>query len=164
MSENAVAAERVLRSGLELLGSLKERMYLAGVAAVLAQALYAQGRHDEAYDMTIFSESGGVRDIAAPVHWRATRAKVLANRGDEEEAERLAFEAVTLANKTDFLDLRGEASMDLAEVLRLVGKQSQAVGHVRTALQLFEQKGNIVSAAKANDVLVREAAAVASRN
>ncbi len=164
MSENAVAAERVLRSGLELLGSLKERVYLAGVAAVLAQALYAQGRHDEAYDMTIFSESGGVRDIAAPVHWRATRAKVLANRGDEEEAERLAFEAVTLANKTDFLDLRGEASMDLAEVLRLVGKQSQAVGHVRTALQLFEQKGNIVSAAKANDVLVREAAAVASRN
>jgi hypothetical protein len=41
---------------------------------------------------------------------------VLAARGERDEAERLVHEAVELAERTDFLNLRGDAFANLAEV------------------------------------------------
>lgn len=154
LAGDPVAAERELEIGLRILAKLGERMYLSGVAAVLAQALYTQGRYDEAYELTETSANGAVRDVAAPVHWRGTRAKILFRQGQGEEAERLAREAVTLAERTDFLDLRGEALMDLAEVLRLAGRSAEADRASHRALRLFERKGNVVSAERARATLL----------
>ena len=83
----------------------------------------------------------------------STRAKVLAGCGQTSQAESLAREAVALAAESDFLVLRGDTLMDLAEVLRLVGRPSEAVPAVEEALRLYEQKGNTVSAARARALL-----------
>ena len=45
--------------------------------------------------------------------------------------------------------IRGDALLDLAEVLRLGGRAAEADGAARRALELYERKGNRVSAARA---------------
>ena len=52
--------------------------------------------------------------------------------------------AVALASETDFLVLHGDALMDLAEVLLTAGREAESVPVVQEALQLYEQKGNVV--------------------
>jgi hypothetical protein len=77
------------------------------------------------------------------------RAKLMARQGEPEQAETLAREAVALAAETDFLVLRGDALMDLAEVLRTAGRETDSVPFVEQALELYEQKGNVVAADRA---------------
>lgn len=55
-------------------------------------------------------------DLASQVEWRGPRAKVLARRGEFDAACRVAQESVDLARQTDFLNLHGDALMDLADV------------------------------------------------
>jgi len=87
------------------------------------------------------------------VQWRSVRAKLLARQGELERAEALAREAVALAAETDFLVLRADALMDLAEVLRAAGRDDEAVPCVEQALELDEQKGNIVGAERGRSSL-----------
>jgi hypothetical protein len=61
--------------------------------------------------------------------------------------------AVALAEQTDGLNSQGRALMDLAEVLELAGRASEAQPVLEQALHLFEQKGNAVAARKAGAVL-----------
>jgi hypothetical protein len=68
-----------------------------------------------------------------------------------------ARQAVEISENTDLLNMRGNVLMDLAEVLILSNQSVEAVPIVRQALQLYEQKGNIVSAAKARAVLYEQA-------
>jgi hypothetical protein len=76
---------------------------------------------------------------------------VLARRGEFDPAQRLAEEAVALAETTDYLDLRGDALMDRAEVQGLAGDLSAAASSAAAALALYERKGNMVSAERARD-------------
>ena len=85
--------------------------------------------------------------------WAPGRAEALARRGEDGAAEDLAHEAVALVEPTDALDMRADALVDLAEVLHLVGRNDEPKGILENALQLYEQKGNVVSAARARDVL-----------
>src|SRR5206468_2304300 len=48
---------------------------------------------------------------------------------------------------------RGDARRDLAEVLRLAGRTQEAADAARSALSLYEQKGNVVMAGRARAVL-----------
>jgi hypothetical protein len=92
-------------------------------------------------------------DLSPGVQWRAVRAKLLARRRELEQAEALGREAVALAAETDFLVLRGDALMDLAEVLRAPGRETDAAPFVEQALELYEQKGNVVAAERARAML-----------
>ena len=65
-------------------------------------------------------------------------------------AEKLAREAVAFAAESDFLDSHGDALLELAEVMRLTGREQEAVEVVREAERLYELKGNVVSAARAH--------------
>ena len=85
--------------------------------------------------------------------WRAASAKVLAREGEVDEALRLAREAVAIIAETDWLNSRGDALLDLAEVLDLAEKPDEAAPRIAEALHLYEQKGNIVAAAKARELL-----------
>src|SRR4029453_3850204 len=67
-------------------------------------------------------------------------------RGEHNEAERLAREAVYLAGKTDQLDSRAEAHVDLAEVLLLGGRGREAAHELGRAISLYQEKGNEVGA------------------
>jgi tetratricopeptide (TPR) repeat protein len=109
--------------------------------------LCALQRYDEAERFAQISrETSGPDDIASQVVWRGAQAKVLAHRGDGERAEALAAEAVTLANRTDALNLHADALRDLATVQRSRGRLAEGAASLRQALELYEQKGNVVSA------------------
>ncbi|HKX25426.1 MAG TPA: adenylate/guanylate cyclase domain-containing protein, partial [Actinomycetota bacterium] len=99
------AAEAELRAGYEALDRIGEKAYLSTVAADLAEVMYRQGRLDEAERYTALSEEASdPNDLAAQIGWRAVRGKIEARRGDLKKGERLARDAVSLAEDTDLLD------------------------------------------------------------
>jgi tetratricopeptide (TPR) repeat protein len=154
LAGDAAAAEDEIRAAYEVLEQMGEKGLLSTQAARLAQSLYAQQRYEEAEHQTRISEQAGASDdIATQMLWRQVRAKALARRGEDGAAEDLAREAVALAQPTDALDMRADALVDLAEVLRLVGRKDEPKGVLEDALRLYERKGNVVSAARARDVL-----------
>jgi tetratricopeptide (TPR) repeat protein len=147
-------AEKRLRWAYDRLDEMGERALLATTAAMLAEAVYAQGRFEEAERYGRASrEAAAPDDLSAQVGWRGIQAKIFAQKGRNDEAEELAREAVELLAQTDFLDQRGDALLDLAEVLRANGQVVEAEAAVRAGLELYEQKGNRASAERARSKL-----------
>jgi class 3 adenylate cyclase/tetratricopeptide (TPR) repeat protein len=147
-------AEATLRTGMRALASMQAADMLATTTAMLAQAVYAQGRVDEADELCGRAAAGaGTDDIVTQVVWRGVHAKVQARRGRCERAEALAREAVALAAPTDLLSHHGDAMLDLAEVLRVCGRTGDAERAALTALSLYEQKGNAAAASRARALL-----------
>jgi tetratricopeptide (TPR) repeat protein len=106
--------------------------------------VYLRGRSDEAEELTRLCEQITPPDqLDAQIRWRSVRAVTVA-RSEPEEAERLAKEAVRLADKTDQLDAQAEARIDLAEVLRLGGRRREAARDLGRAIDLYRAKGNKV--------------------
>jgi tetratricopeptide (TPR) repeat protein len=145
------AAERELRLGYERLETMGETSTSANLAALLAQALHAQGRDAEAIAVTELTPAAD--DVSAQVHLRAARAKVLARVGRIDEAERLGRDAVARARETDFLVMRGDALCDLADVLEHSGRSEEAVPLLDEALRFYETKGNVVAVRRTQDRL-----------
>ncbi len=79
------------------------------------------------------------------MQWRGAQAKALAAEGQTEQAEALAAEAVELVGASDFLNLRGGALLDLAEVLWSGGRLREARAAAEQAQGLFSEKGNVVA-------------------
>jgi class 3 adenylate cyclase/tetratricopeptide (TPR) repeat protein len=147
-------AERPLRAGLDRLSSVHDSAMLATTTAMLAQALYAQGRLREADELCRQSaRAGGVDDIVTQVIWRGVKAKILARQDRGDEAEAIAREAVALVEPTDLLSHHADAMLDLAEVLRASTRMEESNRAVRTGLSLYEEKGNTVGAARARSLL-----------
>jgi len=149
------AAEHELRQGYEQLGRMGVTSTRANLAALLAQALLAQGRDREALLLSeVAEQSSSADDLSAQVHWQAARARALAGLGRHEEAERFGRRAVELAEATDFLNVRGDALLALADADP--GRAREWVGR---AADLYDQKGNVVSAAaaRARLTLLRQA-------
>jgi class 3 adenylate cyclase/tetratricopeptide (TPR) repeat protein len=151
---NPEAAERELRQGYDMLAEIGEVSWLSTLAAILAEAVSAQGRDAEAAELTQASEaSAEAADAYSHALLRSVRAKVLARSGDVNESERLAREAVALADGTDFLHLRWHTRMTEAEVLRLNGHAEQAKPVLEDAIGIAEQKGFLVGADRARGLL-----------
>jgi class 3 adenylate cyclase/tetratricopeptide (TPR) repeat protein len=143
-------AEAGLREGFEELERLGEKAYLSTSAAYLAAALYYQGRLEEAERFTrISEETADPSDLASHIGWRSVRGKILARRGRLPEGERLARDAVTLAEGTDFLDTTADTLVDLAEVLELSGRVEEAAAAISRAEALYVRKGSVVLAERA---------------
>ena len=154
LAGDPVAAERELAWGYETLDEIGESANFPDLAAKLADALYAQGRDDRALELSEISKRATAPDdLSAGVQWRAVEAKVLARKGDLDQAEALAREAVALAGETDFLVLRADALMDLAVVLRFAEREGETAPVLDQALELYEQKGNVVGAERARGLL-----------
>jgi hypothetical protein len=155
------AAEPFLRSSHAALIEMGDKTVLATVAAELAECLCMQGRFaDAAAEAERSSQLADADDVEAQVLWRAARAKCVAADGAEQQAEELAREAIELAAATDQLNLRGTASIALAEVTARAGRWPQAFDAAVEAVAAFEQKGNIVSGRKA--IALRDRAAAAA--
>ena len=126
-------------------------------AAWLADLLVLLDREDEALDLARESELSAEDDITAQVPWRMA-SEGARSAGRWREAWQLAEEAVQIAHRTDWLNLQGDAHMALAEVLRLAGRQGDAAEAAGHAVDRFEEKGNVVSAARARGLLEELAA------
>jgi tetratricopeptide (TPR) repeat protein len=143
-------AERELRRGYERLDEMGERYLLATTAAQLARALHAQGRDGEADAYCeVSARAAAPEDVATHVIWQGVRARVLAGRGLDDDAERLARAAVELAEGTDMLVDRADALIDLAEVMDLGGRADEADRALAVAIDLLEQKGCLAAAERA---------------
>ena len=140
-----VKSERVLREGYDELRRIGETGYLSTVAGELGLTLALMGRLDEAQRFSEESEAAAGRwDIESQALWRDARARVLAERGDNEQAERLARESVALSRPTDFALTRVDSLDTLAHVLGVSGRSDEAVAVLEESLELLERKGYLV--------------------
>ena len=150
-----VSAEENLRPVYEGLKGLGEQSHFCSVSTMLAQATYEQGRYDEAYELSHEAErSSRPNDVHSHIVWRGTRAKVLARRGDYEEAEKLAREAVEYAEASDFLHSHANALTDLGEVLALANRPEESASAIEAAIRLHEAKGNALAVANTRTLLI----------
>jgi class 3 adenylate cyclase/tetratricopeptide (TPR) repeat protein len=147
-------AEQELRRGYDRLHAIGEASFLSTVAGFLAEALYAQGRVEEALDFTRTSEeAAGGEDIYSQVLWRSVRAKCLVRQSETAGAVELAGEAVELVGTTDSLDLVWLALMSQAEVLRLAERVPEAETVLNEAIRIAERKQNVAAAKIAREAL-----------
>ena len=151
---DAAAAVELGEAGCQLLEEMGERSWLSTAAGVLAEAYYELGRLDKADAWAArAAELGASDDAVTQMLWRQVKAKVLARQGVHGEAERLAREAIAIADQIDLANLRGDAYLDLAEVLALAPKNDEAVPALEHALEIFDRKGNLVSAQRVRERL-----------
>jgi tetratricopeptide (TPR) repeat protein len=150
LAGDSKGAERELRWGYETLEQMGEKAHRSTIAGNLAEALYQQGRYEEAEEFVRASLAlAAPEDIASQVMARMVRAKLLAVKGEHDQAEQTARDAVALAEKTDDLFTLGQAQMALAEVLILAGRGEEAIGAFEAAADASERKGNVVTARQA---------------
>jgi tetratricopeptide (TPR) repeat protein len=141
------AAERSLYTSFETLQRIGDKAFLSTTAAFLAQAVFAQGRLEEAESLTAISEEmAATADLLTQIVWRGVRAKILARGGRHDEADVLAREALALAELTDFISNRADSLIDFGQVLQEAGRRREATDAFSQALRLYEQKGNVVRA------------------
>ena len=111
------------------------------LAAGLAEAKYALGRFGEAHQLTEEAEAlAAADDLDAQARWRATRAKVLAQRGQFTTARQLAGEAEALIAPTTWAELQAEILVAKAEVSKLAGAPAEAAASLRTALRIYQDR------------------------
>jgi class 3 adenylate cyclase/tetratricopeptide (TPR) repeat protein len=154
------AAERECRRGCEIFKEMGETGRFSTLAAQLADALFRLGRDDEAYEVTVESEQAtSAEDVDALASWRRVRAKVLARRGDVEQADALIRESLRLAESSpDDVHLHSKVLKDVGTVLLLSGRPREGIPHVERALELELRKENVPGAEQAR-ALLRQLAA-----
>jgi class 3 adenylate cyclase/tetratricopeptide (TPR) repeat protein len=150
LAGDLVAAESLFRSALETLQPLGEQPNVRAIAARLADVLVQLDRLDEAERFAQLSrETAPSDDLHTHVRWRIALANVLARRAEYAGAEALAGEAVAIADRTDWLNLRGDAQICFASSLAAAGKHDESRAAARAATRLYKAKGNLVSARRA---------------
>jgi class 3 adenylate cyclase len=155
LTGDPIAAEESLRVGYAALESIGERFFLSTTAALLARALFAQGRLEEADDLAAESaELAASDDLITQMLWRTVRARIRAEQGQSDDAEHLAREAVTMGAGTDFINHQADAIADLAEILNTSGRAREAHDSMLAAVRLYRDKGNVVAEKSARSRLV----------
>ncbi|HET8786212.1 MAG TPA: hypothetical protein VFM38_11290, partial [Candidatus Limnocylindrales bacterium] len=154
LADDLDAAEALLRRDYDDLGALGERYVLSTVAGLLAQLRYLKGDLDEAESLSLVCEDLSAEDdVASQALWRGTRAKVLAARGEMEPALALAGAMLELVRDGEAPLMRAEALSEYADVLSVAGRIADADTARAEALELYELKGDVVSAARVRSAL-----------
>ena len=139
------SAELVLRRDYDILASMGETYFRSTIAALLGNALWALERRDEAVSFAeIARDLADEDDALSQVGWRTVKAKDLAVGGHVAEGLELAQRAVEIASRTDDIELRADALVELAETLRLAGRVDEQEPHLGEALALYRRKGDLV--------------------
>ncbi len=146
---DAVAAERCLRASCEGLRELGLGIDAARAAALLARALLALGRIEEAEALSHESELLAGDDLQAAIAWRGVRAEALAKRGEHAAAVEFARASVAIAAATDALLDHADARLALAAALRASGRAAEADAEEKRAIELWEAKGATLLAERA---------------
>jgi len=147
-------ALETVRPPLLALERLGEKSFFSTLAGQFARVLALTGRLDEAEEFAQKGrEASPSDDWASQISWREALGLVEAQRGDLEEAERLAREAVGLTEGVDYLPQMADAWSDLGFVLRLAGRKEEAAKALQEALSLREAKGDVVRAARVREEL-----------
>ncbi len=154
------AAERLLQADADELEGIGERYFRSTVVGLLAHALEAQGRTEEADTAVVLArELTDEDDVESQILWRTALAKNRARSGMEAEALALGAEAVELAAETDDIDVQGDVHADYGAVLLRLGREGEARTEFEQARYLYRQKGNL-ALERAMDAALGEAEVV----
>jgi ATP/maltotriose-dependent transcriptional regulator MalT len=146
--------EKALREAVLKYEETGDKTAASTMNAFLAEALFRQGRLDEAEHHALISEQlSAPSDPLNGAIWRRVKARVMGERGDITGSLLLLNEAVEILAGTDMLDERGAAALDLAAVLRFAGMDDEATASIRDAIALYDLKGNLVGRARAEALL-----------
>jgi class 3 adenylate cyclase len=146
-------AAEVALEGVAELERLGERGWLSTVAGWAAEALYRLDRDEEAWELTETAEQAGAPDdVITQMLIRQVRAKILARRGELQQAEHLAHAAVELGRPTDALEHRAHSLRDLAIVLGAATKREEALAALAEAQALYEQRGHTVGVSRVEEL------------
>jgi tetratricopeptide (TPR) repeat protein len=149
LAGDQVAAEREARTAYAILEEMGDRTYQAGEAYLIAEALEAQGRSDEAEGwLAIHDELGDPGETADS----ALRAKIMARRGLLEDAERLVRAELEQGGESpvpNFTDPR----FTLAEILARAGRTEEARQAAEQSLRRYQAKGIVPLMEKARALL-----------
>ena len=147
LAGDADRAETLMRQTCDVLAEMGDNARGSTGLALLARALFMQGRYDEAERCAEESmQLADPSDLVTRILSQCVRARLLLARGDHEAAETNAREAVTIAEQTEFVNFRADALVDLAAVLGESPRAADAPPLMAEALALYRAKGNIVSA------------------
>jgi DNA-binding SARP family transcriptional activator len=150
LAEDWANTERELRSAFEQFDAVADRGVLQLLRGRLARTLVETGKVDEAEEHARWaSRAGAADDFHEQVAWRQGLALVEAHLGRHAEANRLAREAVDLAARSDWLNLRAETLEDLAAVEASAEHAVEACSALDEAIVLYERKGNLVARERA---------------
>jgi tetratricopeptide (TPR) repeat protein len=140
------AAERALRSSFDVLSGMGLNSTLGETAVPLADALYQQGRYQEATEILDSVKDEWVSgDAAIEAPRLAIRAKLMAAQGWERHAQRAAERALRVARRTEWACLKSDTLIAYAEVLRVLGREEDAVQSMHEARGVAEAKGYAVA-------------------
>jgi class 3 adenylate cyclase/tetratricopeptide (TPR) repeat protein len=132
------------------------RGVLAGSGPQLSRQLCAVGRPDEAAPLAELGRRFATEhDVWAQTLWRQALALVDAASGKHVEAERLAREAVEIAEGTDSPVYQGNALFDLGKVLAAAGRTDEAAAALEQALDRHQSKRNLAMAAQVRERLAQ---------
>jgi class 3 adenylate cyclase/tetratricopeptide (TPR) repeat protein len=148
LAGEAVEAERVLREGMALTGE-DFPTWRAYQSALLAEALYAQQRYDEARTLIEAAQVEPADELESVLPWAVVRGRLLALEGAGDEAERLLRDLQERAERTDALNVQGQVCLALAEVLATAGRHGDAREAAAAAAEIFREKGNLAAAERA---------------
>ena len=149
------AAERYARRGIEEFQAMGEHRLVHDLIGLLADALYEQGRFDEAQQLL---GEAGTRPWNTVYSTWLTEAKLLARRGQFTAARALLGQAEARLPPTPSPMLRANALKARAEVERLAGAPGQAAASLRAALDIYEQQRATALAGQARAALASLAA------
>ena len=161
LAGDLAAGERELRTALQMALDMREREWVSQFAAGLSRVLAVQGSEEAERFSALSLETAPTENVAAQALWRSAKALVLVNRGDHRGAERLSREAIQLVPR-GMLNLSADLRVDLAGILLAARWRKAALPVINEAIDLYERKGNVVSAARAHS-LKRSVAPVADR-
>jgi tetratricopeptide (TPR) repeat protein len=154
LAGDPAAAERELRRDYDVLAAMNEAYFRSTISALLAHALWRLGREDEAVEFARISRDlADVDDVYSQVLWRMIEAKYLARSGRPDEGLGVAREALELLEKSVDIELKADSLVDYADVLVLAGRENEQGPHIREALALYQEKGDLVLSAAAADRL-----------
>jgi predicted ATPase len=147
-------AEATFRSLCHELEEMQAYSHLSSKAGDLAEVLYVRGRLDESAEwIEVAKAHSAADDLDALVRWMPVSAKIKARQGALNDAMALARDAVRLAQTSDALNRHAKVRQDLGEILLLAGRTEDARAAFGKALELYEQKGNLVGAKRARALL-----------
>jgi predicted ATPase/DNA-binding SARP family transcriptional activator len=132
------AAERYARRGLEACRAMSGHHYAKDLSALLAEALYEQGRFDEARQL--IDEASAEPSPATVFSTGLIEAKLLARRGQFAAARELVGKAGAVPSTTSLPQPLADMLRATAEVERLAGAPGRAAASLRAALDIYERQ------------------------
>ena len=143
LAGDAETAAAHFREGFDALKAMGEEAFLSTQAALLARALFATGKLEEAYEMTLLSEDAADDAEAglATAEWGPTRMRVLAAKGQLHEAVNIAGQVIEETQRVEDVVCLGNGYTAIAELFLKAGHHDRARSFYEDALRVYDAKG-----------------------